>query len=88
VYTPGADADYASERDMVIGASASSSAAEYNVLEPDISEVIGDDDSAFRSAVTKGSGALSPLAPVVLIAALLMALCCAWGLWRRLAEYR
>jgi hypothetical protein len=88
VYTLGADADYASERDMVIGAGASSSAAEYNVLEPDITKAIGDDDSDFRSAVIKGSSALSPLEPVVLVAALLMALCCAWGLWRRLAEYR
>jgi hypothetical protein len=55
---------------------------------PLAARVIGDDDSDFRSAVSKGSGALSPLVPVVLVAALLMALCCAWGLWRRLAEYR
>jgi hypothetical protein len=88
VYTLGADADYASERDMVIGAGASSSAAEYNVLETDIAKAIGDDDSDLRSAVSKGSGALSPIEPVVLVAALLMALCCAWGLWRRLGEYR
>jgi len=90
VYKLGADAEYASERDMVIGAGpgASSSAAEYNVLEPDITKAIGDDESDFRSAVSKGSNALSPLEPVVLVAALLMALCCAWGLWRRLAEYR
>jgi hypothetical protein len=88
VYTLGADADYASERDMVIGAGVTSSAAEYNVLEPDITRAIGDDRSDFRSAVSKGSGALSPLEPVVLVAALLMALCCGWGLWRRLAEYR
>jgi hypothetical protein len=88
VYTLGADADYASEQDMVVGTGASSSAAEYNVLEPDITQAISDDRSDFRSAVSKGSGALSPLEPAVLIAALLMALCCAWGLWRRLAEYR
>jgi len=88
VYTLGADADYASERDMVVGVGPSSSAAEYNVLEPDITTAIGDDDSDFRSAVSNGSGALSPLEPVVLAAAVLMALCCAWGLWRRLAEYR
>jgi hypothetical protein len=88
VYRLGADADYASERDQVIGAGASSSAAEYNVLEPDITQAIGDDRSEFQSAVSKGSGALSPLEPVVIVAALLMALCCAWGLWRRLAEYR
>ena len=44
--------------------------------------------AAFRSAVDQGSGALSPLEPAVIVAALLMALCCGWGLWRRLAEYR
>ena len=88
VYTLGADADYASERDMVIGAGVTSSAAEYNLLEPDITRAIGDDQNDFRSAVSKGSGALSPLEPVVLVAALLMALCCGWGLWRRLVEYR
>ena len=88
VYTLGADAEYASERDVVVGTGASSSAAEYNVLEPDITKAIGDDDSDFASAVSDGSGALSPLEPLVLVAALLMALCCAWGLWRRLAEYR
>jgi hypothetical protein len=88
VYTLGADAEYASERDAVVGTGASSSAAEYNVLEPDITKAIGDDNSDFASAVSDGSGALSPLEPLVLVAALLMALCCAWGLWRRLAEYR
>jgi hypothetical protein len=88
VYTLGADADYASEREMVIGAGVTSSAAEYNLLEPDITRAIGDDQNDFRSAVSKGSGALSPLEPVVLVAALLMALCCGWGLWRRLVEYR
>jgi hypothetical protein len=88
VYTLGADADYASERDMVIGAGATSSAAEYDVLEPEITKAIGDDRADFQSAVNNGSGALSPLEPMVVVAALLMALCCAWGLWRRLAEYR
>ena len=88
VYSLGTAADYAQERDMVIGAGASSSAAEYDVLEPDITRANADDQADFRSDVTKGSGALSPLGPVVVIAALLMALCCAWGLSRRLAEYR
>ncbi len=88
VYSLGTAADYAQERDKVVGSGASSSAAEYNVLESDITRAIGDDQADFRSAVGQGSGALSPLEPVVLIAALLMALCCALGLWRRLAEYR
>jgi hypothetical protein len=88
VYTLGADADYAAERDQVIGGGPSSSAAQYNALEPDITRAIADDQSDFSSAVSQGSGALSPLEPVVLVAALLMALLCVWGLRRRLAEYR
>jgi hypothetical protein len=88
VYTLGADADYASERDQVVGSGPSSSAAEYNALEPDITRAIADDQADFSSAVGQGSNALSPLEPVVLAAAVLMALCCVWGLRRRLAEYR
>ena len=79
VYTLGDDADYAGERDLVVGTGASSSAAEYNALEPDITEAIGDDQADFPSAVAAGSGALGPLEPVVIVAALLMALCCAWA---------
>ena len=88
VYTLGANADYASERDQVVGSGPSSSAAEYNVLEPEITQAIADDQTDLRSAVGQGSNALSPLEPLVITAGLLMALACAWGLWRRLAEYR
>ena len=88
VYTLGADADYASERDQVIGSGPSSSAAAYNALESDLTRASTDDEADFSSAVGQGSDALSPLEPVVLISALLMALCCVWGLRRRLAEYR
>ena len=65
-----------------------SSAAGYDALEPDITQAISDDQSAFRTAVSTGSGALNPVEPVVIIASLLMALGCWWGLSRRLAEYR
>jgi hypothetical protein len=88
VYTLGTDADYASERDQVIGIGPSSSAAAYSALETDITQAIADDQADFRSTVGQGSNALSPLEPAVLIAALLMAVCCTLGLRRRLAEYR
>ena len=65
-----------------------SSAVGYHALEPDITRAISDDQAAFRSAVSTGSGALNPVEPVVIIAALLMALGCWRGLSRRLAEYR
>jgi hypothetical protein len=67
---------------------AGSARAGYAALESDLSQAIGDDQSAFKTAVGSGSAALSPVEPVVIIAALLMALGCWWGLRRRLAEYR
>jgi hypothetical protein len=88
VYTLGADAEYASERVQVVGGGPSGSAAEYSALEADITAAIGHDQADLGSAVGQGSDALSPLEPVVLAAAVLMALCCVWGLRRRLAEYR
>ena len=88
VYRLGQAADYAQERTNVIGTGTDSSAAGYDVLEPDISRAISDDQSAFRTAVSTGSGALNPVEPVVIIAALLMAVGCWRGLSRRLAEYR
>ena len=88
VYNLDKAADYAAERTMVIGTSASSSAAGYQALEHDINQAITDDQATFESAATSGASALSPLEPVVIVASLLMALGCAWGFSRRLAEYR
>jgi hypothetical protein len=88
VYRLGAAAHYADERAQVIGTGAASSAAGYDVLEPDIIQAINDDQSAFQTAVSAGSGAFNPVEPVVVTASLLMALGCLWGLSRRLAEYR
>lgn len=88
VYRLGAAADYAAERTMVVGTGAGSSAAGYTALESDITQAIADDQAAFSSAATAGADALDPLTPVVIVASLLMALGCAWGLNRRLGEYR
>jgi hypothetical protein len=88
VYRLGATAQYAQERAQVIGTGANSSAAGYDALEPDLTQAITDDQSAFRTAVSAGSAALNPLEPVVIVAALLRALACWQGLRRRLAEYR
>jgi hypothetical protein len=87
VYRLGVAANYAAERDMVIGTGAGSSAAGYTALESDITQAIAADQATFRSAATAGASGLSPLEPVVIVASLLMALGCAWGLSRRLTEY-
>ena len=85
VYTLGAKADYAAERTAVI---TGSSAAGYTALEGDITQAITADEATFGSAANQGSRALDPMEPVVIVASLLMALGCAWGISRRLAEYR
>jgi hypothetical protein len=85
VYKLGAAADYAAERTMVTG---SGTSAGYDALESGITAAIGDDQSVFQSSASSGSSALSDLEAVVIAAAVLMALSCAWGLNRRLAEYR
>ena len=42
----------------------------------------------FDSTARSAAGAYTGLEPGVVVAALLMAAACAWGLGRRLAEYR
>jgi len=92
VYDLGAAASYASEKALVVGTGAGNSASAYNALEldinTDINKAITADETAFKSAATQASGWLNPLEPMVIVAALLMALGCLRGLSRRLAEYR
>ena len=55
VYTLGTDAEYANERATVVGTGASSSAAEYNALEPDITR-----RSATTTATSRPPSATGP----------------------------
>jgi hypothetical protein len=77
-------AHYAAERSLIVG----STAAGYTALENDITKAIAADQAVFSSGANAGASALDPLAGVVIAAALLMAAGCAWGVSRRLAEYR
>jgi hypothetical protein len=88
VYRLGSASDYAAERDLVVGTGTGSSASGYSALESDINAAIDADEKVFTSAATQGSSALDPLEPMVIVAAILMAIGCGWGLSRRLAEYR
>ena len=88
VYRLGASAQYKAERDMVIGTGPGSSAAGYNQLEHDISQALAASQQTFRSGANSGAGAFGPLEGVVIAASLLIAASSAWGLSRRIAEYR
>ena len=57
-------------------------------VEADLSRGIGADHAVFHASATAGRDAFSGLDVVIIVAAALMAAGCAWGLARRLAEYR
>ena len=88
VYKLGASAQYQAERDMVIGTGPGSSAAGYDQLERDISQALAASQQTFRSGANSGASAFGPLEGVVIAASLLIAASSAWGLSRRIAEYR
>jgi len=88
VYRLDLAAAYAAETKLVTGTGPGSSAAGYDQLESDMSRAIADDLRAFQSSATAGASTFGPLEGVVIVAALLMASGCAWGLGRRLGEYR
>jgi len=85
---PDLAANYAAETQLVIGTGPGSSAAGFGRLEGDITRGIAADQRTFRSSATAGSGAFGGLEAAVIVAAVLMAAGSAWGLSRRLAEYR
>ena len=57
-------------------------------VEADLSRAINADHAVFHASAIAGRDAYAGLDVVVIAAAVLMAAGCAWGLSRRLAEYR
>jgi hypothetical protein len=88
VYRLGSAANYAAERNLVVGAGAGNTTAGYSALGSDVARAITADQAVFDAAATDGANTLDPLAGVVIAASLLMALGCGWAVSRRLAEYR
>jgi hypothetical protein len=88
VYALGTKSQYAAERASVVAAGPGGTATGYDALEGRIEAAINADQGVFQAAASAGASALSPVAGVVIAGSLLMALCSAWGISRRLAEYR
>jgi hypothetical protein len=80
--------DYGAETRLVIGSGAGSAGTLFSRLEADLGAAIRADQSVFADRAAAGSGAFTGLAPGAAVLALAMAAGCAWGLSRRLAEYR
>jgi hypothetical protein len=81
-------ANYAQETTLVVQPVPGSSVLAFASLERDLNRAIAADQQVFRQGATAGSDAFGGLLAAVIVAALLMAAGCAWGLSRRLAEYR
>jgi len=87
-YALDSKARYTTETALVIGPGANASTAGFARVEADLAKAINADDTVFHSNATAGSNAFTGLDVVIVLAAALMAVGCAWGLSRRLAEYR
>jgi len=79
---------YTTETALVIGPGAGASTAGFARVEADLSKAIDADHAVFHSGATAGRNAFTGLDVVIVLAAVLIAAGCAWGLSRRLAEYR
>jgi len=81
-------AQYTQETQLVIGTGPGSSTSGFDRVESDLSRAIAADQVIFHASATAGENAFSGLEAGIIVAAVLMALGCAWGLSVRLAEYR
>jgi len=80
--------DYGAETQLVIGKSANTAGTLFNRLEADLAAAIRADQAVFADGAAAGSDAFTGLQAGVAVLAVIMAAGCAWGLSRRLAEYR
>jgi len=87
-YRLDAAARYPAETALVTGTGAGSSATRFAVLQDDLTRGIAADQVVFEDNATAGRGAFGGLAAGIVVATLVMALATAFGLARRLAEYR
>jgi hypothetical protein len=83
-----AAADYGAETQLEIGSGPGTAGTLFGQLEGDLEDAIHADQAVFATNAADGSDAFGGLEAGVIVAALVMAVGCGWGLTRRLAEYR
>lgn len=79
---------YGAETRLEIGLGPGTAGTLFGQLETDLGAAINTDQGVFASNAAAGSDAFTGLEAGLIVLALVMALGCAWGLSRRLAEYR
>jgi hypothetical protein len=87
-YALDARAQYAAETALVTGSGPGAAEPPFARLESDLSRGIAADQVVFDRSAAGGRDAFGGLAAGIVVAALIMAVASAWGLARRLAEYR
>ena len=80
--------DYGAETRLVIGSGPGAAGTLFSRLEADLAAAIRADQVTFADSAAAGSGAFTGLEAGIVVLALIMAVGSAWGLSRRLAEYR
>ena len=80
--------DYGAETQLEIGSGPGTAGTLFGQLESNINAAISADQSVFAANAADGADALTGLEAGIAVLALVMAIGCAWGLTRRLAEYR
>ena len=80
--------NYGAETQLAIGTGPGSAATAFDQFQADLTKAIAADQDVFTSNATASSDAFGGLEAGVIVLALAMAGGCAWGLSRRLAEYR
>jgi len=80
--------DYGAETQLVIGSGPDTAGTLFGQLETNLEAAIHADQAVFASNAAAGADAFTGLEAGIIVLALVMAVGCAWGLTRRLAEYR
>jgi hypothetical protein len=80
--------NFSAETQLVTGAGPGTAAALFGGLNADLSAAVAADQAAFRSSAAGGRDAFTGLEAGIIALSVVMAAGCAWGITRRLAEYR
>jgi hypothetical protein len=80
--------DYGAETQLEIGSGPGTAGTLFGQLETNINVAISADQSVFAASAADGADALTGLEAGIAVLALVMVVGCAWGITRRLAEYR
>jgi hypothetical protein len=80
--------DYGAETRLEIGSGPGTAGTVFGQLETDLRAAINTDQGVFSANAASGAGAFTGLEAGMIVLALVMAVGCAWGLSRRIAEYR